>query len=49
MVLQELCRHYLALKRSKCIFRAESVAYLGHMIFTTSIEMDKQKVVAVAE
>lgn len=49
MVLQELRRRQLALKQSKCIFGAESMAYLGHMIFAAGIEMDKQKVAAVAK
>jgi hypothetical protein len=36
------------LKRSKCSFRALSVAYLGHVISGDGIAMDSDKVDAVS-
>lgn len=35
------------MKRSKCAFATSSVAYLGHVIFASSIAMDSDKVVAM--
>jgi hypothetical protein len=46
-VLQRLRDHKLAVKRSKCTFGAESVAYLGHVITAQGIAMDADKVAAV--
>jgi hypothetical protein len=37
----------LALKKSKCSFGEESVAYLGHIISTARVAMDLMKVAAV--
>jgi len=39
--------HKLALKRSKCSFGEESVAYLGHIISADGVAMDPAKVAAV--
>lgn len=39
--------HQLHLKRSKCIFGAPSVAYLGHVISADGVAMDKDKVAAL--
>ncbi|KAF0893193.1 hypothetical protein E2562_023215 [Oryza meyeriana var. granulata] len=40
----EHTHHHLFLKRSKCIFGASSVAYLGHVISEDGVAMDTQKV-----
>jgi hypothetical protein len=47
IVLQRLHDHKLAVKRSKCTFGAESVAYLGHVITAQGVSMDANKVAAV--
>lgn len=39
----------MVLKESKCTFGTLSVAYLGHVISAARVEMDKQKVAAVAD
>jgi hypothetical protein len=46
-VLDELLRHVLFVKRSKCIFRSPSVAYLGHVISAHGVAMDPTKVQAI--
>jgi hypothetical protein len=46
-VLDKLCEHKLAVKRSKCSFGASSVGYLGHVISTHDVAMDVNKVEAV--
>jgi hypothetical protein len=46
-VFQALRNHKLALKRSKCSFGAEIVAYLGHIISANGVAMDPTKVEAV--
>jgi hypothetical protein len=46
-VLQVLQEHHLVLKRSKCSFGQESMAYLGHIISATGVAMDPAKVSAV--
>lgn len=46
-VLQLMRHNQLALKRSKCYFREESVAYLGHIISDQGVAMDFSKVKAV--
>jgi hypothetical protein len=46
-VLDELQRHQLFIKRSKCSFGAPSVAYLGHIISATGVAMDPAKVAAI--
>jgi hypothetical protein len=48
IVLNELRAHQLHLKRSKCSFRAPSVAYLGHVISEAGVAMDADKVAAVS-
>jgi hypothetical protein len=47
LVLQTLRDHELVLKRSKCLFGAATVAYLGHIISATGVAMDPDKVFAV--
>ncbi|WVZ83528.1 hypothetical protein U9M48_030666 [Paspalum notatum var. saurae] len=47
LVLQTLADHQLFLKRSKCSFAAELVAYLGHVISSQGIAMDDDKIKAV--
>ncbi|WVZ59186.1 hypothetical protein U9M48_009373 [Paspalum notatum var. saurae] len=46
-VLDELHRHILFVKRSKCIFGSPSVAYLGHIISAQGVAMDPAKVQAI--
>jgi len=46
-VLDELRRHQLFVKRSKCSFGAPSVAYLGHIISAQGVAMDPAKVQAI--
>jgi hypothetical protein len=46
-VLDELRRHQLFVKRSKCSFGVPSVAYLGHIISTAGVAMDPAKVAAI--
>jgi hypothetical protein len=46
-VFEVLREHKLALKRPKCSFGEESVAYLGHIISEAGIAMDLAKVTAV--
>jgi hypothetical protein len=46
-VLDELQRHQLFIKRSKCSFGARSVAYLGHIISVVGVAMDPAKVAAI--
>jgi hypothetical protein len=48
IVLNELRAYQLRLKRSKCPFRASSVAYLGHVISAAGVAMDADKVAAVS-
>jgi hypothetical protein len=43
LVLAKLQEHHLFVKRSKCSFDECSVAYLGHVISTDNVSMDKQK------
>lgn len=43
-ILTELRRQTLFIKRSKCAFGVSSVAYLGHTISTTGVDMDSAKV-----
>jgi hypothetical protein len=47
LVLQTLRDHQLVLKRSKCLFGAATVAYLGHIISATGVAIDPDKVFAV--
>lgn len=48
-VLEALRTHRLFLKRSRCSFGEESVAYLGHVITVDGIAMDSAKVLAVVD
>jgi len=47
-VFDTLRLHQLRIKRSKCAFATESVAYLGHVISSAGVAMDGDKVEAVA-
>ncbi|WVZ94364.1 hypothetical protein U9M48_040263 [Paspalum notatum var. saurae] len=47
-VLDTLRAHSLFVKRTKCSFGAELVAYLGHVVSANSVAMDMDKVEAVA-
>jgi hypothetical protein len=42
-----LQEHKLYLKRSKCFFGEQRIAYLGHVISTAGVAMDEQKVQSV--
>jgi hypothetical protein len=46
-VLDELRRHLLFVKRSKCYFDAPSVAHLGHIISVEGAAMDPTKVAVI--
>ncbi|GJS47703.1 ty3-gypsy retrotransposon protein [Tanacetum coccineum] len=48
-VLQRLQEHHFYVKRSKCVFGAETLEYLGHIISECGVAMDPKKVVAVRE
>jgi hypothetical protein len=48
-VLDELRRHHLFVKRTKCSFGASSVSYLGHVISAAGVAMDPTKVQAIPE
>jgi hypothetical protein len=48
-VFQLLQEHQLVLKRSKCIFGASKVTYLGHVISEAGVAMDPAKVQAVKD
>jgi hypothetical protein len=48
-VLDELHRHHLFVERTKCVFAAPSVAYLGHVISTAGVAMDPAKVQAIID
>jgi predicted aspartyl protease len=47
MVLQVLREHRLYAKLSKCIFYQKKIHYLGHIISTTWIEVDPEKIEAI--
>jgi hypothetical protein len=47
LVLQLLRDNNLFIKRSKCFFGKQSVAYLGHIISANGVAMDQTKVTAV--
>ena len=49
IVLSELRRHQLFVKRSKCAFGESSVAYLGHTISASGVAMDSAKVQAIVD
>ncbi|GJX45785.1 ty3-gypsy retrotransposon protein [Tanacetum coccineum] len=48
-VFQLLQAHQFYVKRSKCIFGAEALEYLGHIISSRGVEMDPKKVLAVRD
>ncbi|KAE8771660.1 putative retroelement [Hordeum vulgare] len=47
LVLEAMRTHKLFLKRSKCSFGEESMAYLGHVISAAGVAMNSDKVLAV--
>jgi hypothetical protein len=49
VILTELRRHVLFVKRSKCAFGVSSVAYLGHIISEAGVAMDPAKVQAIKD
>jgi hypothetical protein len=49
VILTELRRHVLFVKRSKCTFGVSSVAYLGHIISEAGVAMDPAKVQAIKD
>jgi hypothetical protein len=49
LVLEAMRTHQLYLKRSKCSFGEESMAYLGHVISAEGVAMDSDKVLAVVD
>jgi len=49
VVLAELRRHQLFVKRSKCAFGETSVSYLGHIISASGVAMDPAKVQAISD
>lgn len=49
LILQAMRTHQLFLKRSKCSFGEESMAYLGHVISAAGVAMDSNKVLAVVD
>jgi hypothetical protein len=49
LVLEAMRTHQLYLKRSKCSFGEESMAYLGHVISAEGVAMDNDKVLAVVD
>ena len=46
-VFSTLREHGLVLKRSKCSFAEQSMAYLGHIVTGSGVAMDQSKVAAV--
>jgi hypothetical protein len=49
LILEAMHTHQLFLKRSKCSFGEESMAYLGHVISAAGVAMDNDKVLAVVD
>jgi hypothetical protein len=49
LVLEAMRTHQLYLKRSKCSFGEESMAYLGHIISVAGVAMDSDKVLAMVD
>jgi hypothetical protein len=47
MVLQVLREHRLYAKLSKCIFYQKKIHYLEHIISTTGIAVDPEKIEAI--
>jgi len=48
-LLTVLHQHRLFVKRSKCAFGVDSIAYLGHIISAQGVAMDPDKVQAIAD
>jgi hypothetical protein len=48
-ITSRMLRHRLFVKRSKCSFGVDSIAYLGHSISAASVAMDPVKVQAIHE
>ena len=46
-VLSTLEQHQLYAKLSKCSFGQEQIEYLGHIMSTKAVEMDRSKVEAI--
>ena len=49
LVLEAMRTHQLFLKRSKCSFGEETMAYLGHVISAAGVAMDSDKALAVVD
>ena len=49
LVLQRLCEHRLQAKLRKCEFGKPKVKYLGHVVGSSELSMDPDKVWAVPE
>ncbi|XP_044981217.1 uncharacterized protein LOC123448421 [Hordeum vulgare subsp. vulgare] len=49
LVLEAMHTHQLFLKRLKCSFGEETMAYLGHVISAAGVAMDRDKVLAVVD
>lgn len=49
VVFEVLRKHQLFLKQSKCVLGAKEVEYLGHLISSDGVQMDKQKVMRVLD
>jgi hypothetical protein len=47
IVFDQIRRHVLFVKRSKCIFGSTTVSYLDHIISSNGVAMDPEKVSAV--
>jgi hypothetical protein len=47
VVLQLLLKHHLFAKRSKCVFAAKEVEYLGHIISGLGVQTDPKKTAAM--
>jgi hypothetical protein len=49
LVLSKLQEHNLFVKKSKCVFSANSIAYLGHTILAKGVTMDEDKIYVVLD
>ncbi|GKD73787.1 putative mitochondrial protein [Tanacetum coccineum] len=49
LVLQVLRQHTIYAKQSKCVFEAENVEYLGHVITREGVTTDKSKIEAMQQ
>ena len=48
-MFNQLCKHKLKAKRSKCEFAHSFVKYLGHVVGSGELRVDPDKVPAVAD